>query len=121
MNLRRESSGGSEDARGETLKSNQQPQPQDPTPQRDRHIMRRTHSPGAGGEGQDRGGQRRGEEALETPADDVVEGENAGAIDRAEGEKNVDQRVFGSVHVGPEHLENRKEKGMRKALRAYCI
>ena len=42
-NLQSGNRGGSEDARGGAMPtSNQQPQPQDPTPQRHRRIMRRT-------------------------------------------------------------------------------
>ena len=46
-NLRSGNRSGSEDAReGVTPTSNQSPQPQDPTPPRDRHIMRRTRPQG---------------------------------------------------------------------------
>ena len=53
---------GSEDAkRRATPTSNQQPQPQDPTPQQDGRIILKTRAQGR--EGQDWGGRRRGEEA----------------------------------------------------------
>ena len=59
-NLRRGNKGESEDARGGAIStSNQQPQPQDPTPQRDRRIMRKTRAKGREA--------RDSEEAQETP------------------------------------------------------
>ena len=66
--LRSGNRGGLEDARrGATPTSNQQSQPQDPTPQLDRRIVPKDQSPGTGGVEQNRGGRRRGEEAQETP------------------------------------------------------
>ena len=57
---------GSEDARRRvTRTSNRQPQPQGPTPQRDRRILLRTRAQRR--EARDRIGRRRGEEAQETP------------------------------------------------------
>ena len=69
MNLRSSNRYGYEDARKQaTATRNQQPQPVVSTdaPARPSHHAE-DHSPGTGGEGQDRGGWRRGEEAQETP------------------------------------------------------
>ena len=49
-NLPSSNKGKSEDARGwATATSNQQPEPQDPTPQRDRRLMRRWEAQGTQG------------------------------------------------------------------------
>ena len=71
-NLNSGNRGVSQDARRRaTQTSNRQPQPLltliliDATPQRYRRIMLRTRAQGTGGEGQNRGGWRRGEEAQE--------------------------------------------------------
>ena len=53
-NLRNGSMGGSEDARGRAITSNQHPQPQNPALQRNRSIMRRTRA--EGGNAMDRTG-----------------------------------------------------------------
>ena len=72
-------------------KSNQQPQPilisilLDPTPQRDRRIMRRRIR----AEGHDRGGRRRGEEAISQQTSEELEKRRD-----AEGEINIDKRVL---------------------------
>ena len=56
-NLRSNTSGGAEDARGgATATSNQQSQPQDPTRQQDHYILRRTRAQGR--EARDRTGKR---------------------------------------------------------------
>ena len=49
-------------------------------------------SPGTGGEGQGRGGRRRGEEAQENPDEETIDA-NINII-RVEGEKSLDRRVL---------------------------
>ena len=64
----RDNRGVAEDAReGIAPTGNQKPQPQAPTLQRERCIMRGGQSPETGSEGRDRRGGRRGEEEQQIP------------------------------------------------------
>ena len=126
-NPQSDSRGGAEDAREgmiPTPTSNQQSQPQDPTPQRDRRIVRRTinraYCPGTRGEGRDRGGQRRGEakkhkKPQKTRITDAMW--KTGDI-WAVGETNVDKESFGSVDRGCiENIKGSREGSARRSGR----
>ena len=87
-NLRSSNRGGSQDARTPT--SNQQPQPQDPTPQRDRRIMLKNRAQGR--EARYRIGEGGGEAKKRKKLRGVVDAMWETGKTWAEREKNVDKK-----------------------------
>ena len=107
-NLRSGNRDGLEDARrGATPTNNQQPQPQDPTPQLDRHIMRRTRAQGRepwGRNGEGGGEAKKRKKPQKSCWRHLKNGE-----DLSGRRKNRSQGSTGSVDVDPEDLDSRKE------------
>ena len=123
MTLRSGSRGGSENARGRaTPTGNQQPQLQDPTPQRDGRIMWSVRAQGQ--EVRDRINEgARGVKKRKRPQKSYKRDlENGGGLG-GRGKKHRQESV-GSVYVDPEHVENRNEAGMEaqgtQALNKNC-
>ena len=84
---------GSEDARGGvTPTSNQQPQPQGPTPQRDRRAMRRTRAQGR--EARERIGEGGGKDKKCKKLQNSYKRDVKNGGDLGGGRKNVDKKVL---------------------------
>ena len=96
--------------------NNQQPQLQDPTPQRDRRIMLRTRVQGR--ETWDRIGESEGGAKKRTKPDNRCRRGVGNGGDLGGNRKKRNERV-GSVVADPDNLENSEEAGReRKMLRA---
>ena len=111
--------GGPEDARGgATQTSKQQLQPQDPTSQQNRRIMRRARAEGREareGIGEGKGEAKKRKKLKKSYRRDVRNGRNLGGRTKKRRQESIE-----SVHVDQEDLENRKKAG-RKAQGAQSL
>ena len=94
-NLRSGNRGGSEEARRRaTPASNEQPQPKNTTPQRDRRIMLRTRAQGQEGEGHDRGEGGKETKKRKEPQREAIDAMWETGETWAEIVKSVDKKVM---------------------------